>query len=154
MIISRKTIACLSLSIVLAAAFEVAQAKEMYSWTDENGTVHFSDTKPVGQDFKTESLPEETQAAPTAQSPQAAVAETVTPGQQRREEIAQKNRLAREDQAARMTQCATWKAEVDQLEPNRRVFTTNEDGETERMDDVERTNRVAQLKAQIARDCN
>lgn len=154
MTIVEKTISCLALSIVLAATVSVAQAKEMYSWTDENGTVHFSDTKPAGQDFKTESLPEDTQAAPTAQAPQAAEAEAVTPGQQRRDEIAQKNRQAREDQAAKNAQCAAWKAEVEQLEPHRRVFTTNEDGETERMDDVERTNRVAQLKAQIARDCN
>ena len=51
-------------------------------------------------------------------------------------------------------QCAAWQAEVDRLEPNRRVFFTNEQGETERMDDVERTNKVAELKSQIARNCN
>ena len=42
---------------------------------------------------------------------------------------------------------------MDRLEPNRRVFFTNEQGETERMDDVARTNRVAELKAQIAKNC-
>jgi len=58
-----------------------AQQQKMYSWTDENGVVHFSDVQPEGQQ-------------------------------------------AQEQQ-----------------------------GETERMDDVERTDRVAELKSQIAQNC-
>jgi hypothetical protein len=50
-------------------------------------------------------------------------------------------------------ECTAWQAEVDRLEPNRRVFYTNDEGETVRMDDVERTNRVANLKSQIAKNC-
>lgn len=154
MIIAQKTISCLVLSIVLTTFSTAAQAKEMYSWTDENGTVHFSDTKPPDQDFKTENLPDESRAVPADPAQPSAGAEAMTPGQQRREQIAEQKRQAREDQAARDARCAAWKAEVEQLEPNRRVFMTNEEGETERMDDVARTDRVAELKAQIARDCN
>ena len=73
--------------------------------------------------------------------------------QQRREEIARNTEAAKAKQAARAAECAAWQTEVDRLEPNRRVFYTNEQGETERMDDVARTNRVAELKAQIARNC-
>lgn len=149
-----KTALCLAFAIVLASVAGTARAKELYSWTDENGTVHFSDTKPVGQDFKTEKIPDDTPAGQTDPAPLTADVDTVTPGQERRQEIAEQKRQARENQAARDAQCAAWRAEVQQLEPNRRVFMTNEDGETERMDDVARTDRVAQLKAQIARDCN
>ena len=67
---------------------------------------------------------------------------------------AQKKRDARESATQRDAECAAWQAEVDRLEPNRRVFFTNEAGETERMDDVERVNRVAELKQQIATHCN
>jgi hypothetical protein len=73
--------------------------------------------------------------------------------QQRRDEIAQKSQQAQVNQAVYSAQCSSWQAEVDRLEPNRRVFFTNEEGETERMDDVERTDRVAQLKNQIAKNC-
>ena len=76
----------------------------MYSWTDENGVVYFSDIKPEGQEAQSRVIPQ---------------------GQ----------------------------AELDRLEPHRRVFFTNEKGETERVDDVERANKVAQLKAQIAKNC-
>jgi len=51
-------------------------------------------------------------------------------------------------------ECAAKSAEVAELEPHRRVFFTNEEGETERMDDVERTNRVAEAKAFIEKNCN
>jgi len=43
---------------------------------------------------------------------------------------------------------------VDRLEPNRRVFYENEEGETVRMDDQVRADRVDDMKAQIARKCN
>jgi hypothetical protein len=49
--------------------------------------------------------------------------------------------------------CSAWEAELERLEPSRRVFYTNEEGETERMDDVARTDRVAELKSLIDRDC-
>ena len=149
-----KTALCLVFAIVLVSVAGTSRAKELYSWTDENGTVHFSDTKPAGQDFKTEKIPDDSPSVQADPAPPAADTETLTPGQERRQEIAEQKRQARENQAERDAQCAAWQAEVQQLEPNRRVFMTNEDGETERMDDVVRTDRVAQLKAQIARDCN
>jgi hypothetical protein len=131
------------------------QAKEMYRWTDENGVVHYTDRKPPAQvDYETSHVPDPNPAPGAA--PAAVPADEGEPNfaQQRREEIAQKKREARETGAQREAECAAWRAEVDRLEPNRRVFFTNEDGETERMDDVERVNRVAELKQQIAKNCN
>ena len=147
------------LTAILVGAVLIAtadlQAREMYRWTDENGVVHFSDQKPPGQqDFQTQTVPDDPQ--PQADNPYAApvAAEQPSVAQQRREDIAQQKRQAREEKAERDAQCAAWRAEVERLEPNRRVFFTNEEGETERMDDVERVERVASLKDQIAQHCN
>ena len=130
-----------------------AQAKELYRWTDENGVVHFTDTKPEGQEVQTQTISEE--QSPQGDNPyQQGSAETgPSLGEQRREEITQRNEEAHAARAISDAECAAWQAEVDRLEPNRRVFFTNEKGETERMDDVARSNRVAELKAQISRNC-
>lgn len=128
-----------------------AFAAEVYKWTDENGVIHFSDTKPVHRDSEVQNLPDD---EPPAESDPNAASETgPSAAQQRREEIQRKARASQEQQVRTEQQCQAWQAEVDRLEPNRRVFYTNEQGETERMDDVERTDRVAELKSLIAENC-
>ena len=128
-----------------------AQDKKMYSWTDENGTVHFSETQPEGQDVREQNIP---QGAPAAtDNPYQDVDSGPSYAQQRRDEIARKSEEAQVNKAVKDMECSSWQAEVDRLEPNRRVFSTNDQGETVRMDDVERTNRVANLKSQIAKNC-
>lgn len=134
-----------------ATATIKAQGQQMYSWTDENGVVHFSDTRPEGQQVSEQTIPNDPQ--PATDNPYQQVENQPSIAQQRRDEIAQKNQQAQVNQAVNSAQCSSWQSEVDRLEPNRRVFYTNEEGETERMDDVERTDRVAQLKNQIAKNC-
>ena len=146
------------LSVVAAFCFATAypadaQAKEMYSWTDENGVVHFSDTKPMDQDVRPQAVPQGQALQGNSPYQQDDQANEPSPGQQRREEIDQKNQEARANQAMNEAQCSAWRAEVSRLEPHRRVFFTNEKGETERMDDVERVNTVAELKSNIAKNC-
>jgi hypothetical protein len=148
----------LSIIVLLCAGIIGAtgvMAKEMYRWTDENGVVHYSDKKPTGQqEYQTSQVPDSAPVPVAEPAAAAPMAEEPSVAQQRREEIAEKKQEARESQAQRESECAAWQAEVDRLEPNRRVFFTNEDGETERMDDVERVNRVAELKQKIAQNCN
>ncbi len=151
-----KTAVCLSVLIALCLALAgnaAAQGKKMYSWTDENGVVHFSDTEPEGQDAQAHDLPQEPASTATASPYQQPAAGEPSIAEQRRQEIARKKEQAHVNRAVTEAQCSAWKSEVDRLEPSRRVFYTNEQGETERMDDVERTNRVAELKGQIARNC-
>jgi hypothetical protein len=137
---------------LLPSAAAVAQEKKMYKWTDENGTVHFSDMKPEGQEFQEQDIPED--PAPVSSNPYQASGTGTSAAQQRRDDIAQKNQQAQMDRASKSAECAALQAEVSRLEPNRRIFYTNDRGETERMDDVERANRVAELKAQLAQNCN
>jgi hypothetical protein len=137
---------CLLLSFTTGA-----QDKKLYSWTDENGTVHFSDIQPEGQVVEERNIPQD--APPASDNPYQDVDAGPSAAEQRRQDIAQKSEQAQIQQAMNSAQCPSWQAEVDRLEPNRRVFSTNEQGETVRMDDVERINRVAELKAQIAKNC-
>lgn len=139
------------LGCLLAVQAEAGQQK-MYSWTDENGVVHFSDQEPMGQQAEEQVIPGDKPS--TSSSPYAAPdANGPSVAEQKRQEIAKKNEENRASQAKRESQCSAWKAEVEQLEPHRRVLYTNDKGETERMDDVVRTNRVAELKNQIAKNC-
>ena len=133
------------------AVTAMAQDQKMYSWTDENGVVHFSDSQPQGQQVSEQTIPNDPQ--PAADNPYQQIENQPSIAQQRRDEIAQKNQQAQANQAVNSAQCSSWQAEVDRLEPNRRVFYTNEQGETERMDDIERTDKVSQLKNQIAKNC-
>ncbi len=142
---------CVALLCLFVAAIGQAQDKKMYSWTDENGTVHFSETQPEGQDVREQSIPQG--APPATNNPYQDVDAGPSYAQQRRDEIAQKSDEALANKAIKDMECTAWQAEVDRLEPNRRVFYTNDQGETVRMDDVERTNRVANLKSQIAKNC-
>jgi len=150
---------------VTGSAF--GQSKQMYSWTDENGVVHFTDERPAGQEVTVHDIPESdpsTVASPSEQvdvanEPSLAqqrvdVANEPSLAQQRRDEIAQRRQEIQAEAAVNDAECAAKRAEVAELEPHRRVFFTNEEGETERMDDVERTNRVAEAKAFIEKNCN
>jgi len=129
-----------------------AQDKKMYSWTDENGTIHFSETQPEGQDVQEQNIPQDTPA--TTDNPYQNAATGPSYAEQRRQEIGQKGEEAQVNDAVNDMKCSAWQTELARLEPNRRVFYTDDQGETVRMDDVERTNRVAELKSQIARNCN
>lgn len=149
-----KSTICLVTVVALlgaAASAGVAFAAEVYQWTDENGVVHFSDQKPEGRDAEVRNLPEH--APPAGANPYAGSESGSSVAQQRREQIEQKGREAQAQRAMTAQKCSAWQAEVDRLEPSRRVFQTNEQGETERMDDVARTNRVAELKSLIAQNC-
>ena len=137
--------------LVMAALPVGVGATQVYTWTDEDGVVHFSDREPMGQDARVEDLPD--QAPPAGPSPYADTQSVSDAAQQRREEIESKARESQAQQAETDRNCQAWQAEVDRLEPNRRVFYTNEQGETDRMDDVARTDRVAELKALIAQNC-
>lgn len=140
---------CLSMS-----GQAIAQNKKLYSWTDENGVVHFTDTKPEGQAAEVRDIPDADQQAVARPYQPPATDGQPSLAQQRREEIQRSNQQARAEKAIKDRNCAAKRAEVARLEPNRRVFFTNEQGETERMDDVERTNQVAAAKAYIAANCN
>jgi hypothetical protein len=143
-----------ALAACLATVGAEAQTREMYQYTDENGTVVFTDKKPANVDAQKHTIPAE--SPPQGDNPYADLVEQNEPtaAQQRREAITSDRKQRREEQAQLEAQCAAWQADVDRLEPHRRQFYTDESGETVRMDDEERVKLVAELKQKIADNCN
>ncbi len=152
-----------------------AQGTQLYTWTDENGVVHYVDTPPdnpkaVSIDApeayrpgSADAYPQENadevdamdmpadDSAPNADSSENGAASYAD---QKREQMAQKREARRKAQDERMKNCARARQQRATLEPSRRVFFTNDQGETERMDDVERVRLVEEAKAEIAKYCD
>ena len=172
-----------STSFVLALVIPVlmfsinsqAQSSSVYSWTDENGVVHFSDRAPTpGEAPNVEIL--DPKAPPPASNNgnpyQAADDGSESPddeaidGQdgdttaelsyadQKRAEMQASREAANEQNAERNRICLKARSDVARLEPNRRVYYTDEDGNTSRMDDVERVNAVEEAKRLVSEYCD
>jgi hypothetical protein len=147
----RVALAALMLALAHASGAVLAQEGTMYSWTDENGVVHFSDRKPEGLEVQAQALPETPKTGTVSPVQEGEGQPSVA--EQRREALAQKREDNRARQQETSANCAAWNAELERLEPNRRVFYTDDEGETVRMDDVVRTDRVAELHKLIDENC-
>jgi len=159
-----------SFALVTGTDATLAQGKQMYTWTDENGVVHFVDTPPDNPDAVSMAVPEAyrpgSAAAPGTDAEQGATEgaaeaaaneepeeEPLSYADQKRQEMAAKNEERRAKQVEVDAACNRARQQVDSLEPSRRVYFTNEDGEEERVDDEVRVQRVEDLKTFIAQNC-
>jgi hypothetical protein len=152
-----RTFVYLGLTVVLClsvAGSAFAQSRQMYSWTDENGVVHFTDNRPEGQEVTVHDIPDSESQADTDLQEQLETDDEISPGQQRREEMTQRRQEAQAEADENAVECSAARALVERLEPHRRVMLVDEEGETVRMDDVERADRVAESKAFIEENCN
>ncbi len=159
--------------IVLACAAISSQAQQTaYTWTDEAGVVHFSDRPLEGQQAQAVQVsefqlsetsdsspaPEEQEALPSDTPVNVIPAEQepvpLTAAQARREEMAKDREERREAQAENELMCQKHSKRVEQIEPYRRVYYTNEQGESVRMDDDLRIELVDESKAYIAENCD
>lgn len=139
-------------------------AAEVYTWTDENGVLHYSDTPRTDGPAETIEAEEayrpgsaDAYPAPAAPQEAQAVAESAAAPQSaadaRREELASQREERRESQAEMERLCAQHRQRLEQVEPSRRVFYTDEAGETVRMDDEERVALVEESRAFIDKNC-
>jgi hypothetical protein len=159
--------ACMALICGFVAS-SPAQA-EVYSWTDENGVTHFSETPPPdGREAQVEDIPDavpgyvedesgvdpdsvfEDPASPGS----AGTEDTMSAADLKRQELAERRTERQEEQKAIESACRQAEARLAQIEPARRVFYTNEEGETVRMDDEERVDEVDQLHDFIDENCS
>ena len=131
-------------------------AEEVYSWVDENGVQHYGDMPPEKQQAETiqvEGMPVMSDDAVEYKVPEKEEGE-LSAAQQRREDL---QRQRQENNAARAESkrmCDAALATVNRIEPHRRVYFTNEQGETERMDDEARVAQVAELRQFLSTNCN
>lgn len=143
-------------------------AAEVYTWTDENGVLHYSDTPRTDGEMKViqaeeayrpgsaDAYPAPGQTAPpdaTDDDATAPVSAPLSAAAARREELARQRDERREAQVETDRLCAQHRQRVEQMEPSRRVFYEDESGETVRMDDEERVALVDESKAFLAENC-
>jgi len=150
-----------------------AVAGEVFRWTDENGVVHYGDRPPEGQKTQTIGIPQAHRSgnAGSSQSPDeappgsdssAADAPNASGEQddpplsladQMREQMAANRKEKRESREEMERMCAKHRSRLTQIEPARRVFYTDENGQSVRMDDDVRMSLIEEDKTFIAQNC-
>lgn len=152
----KSSLRMLVLALFLAglASGAAAQGQQMYQWTDKDGVVHFSETPPPNEEAEQTAVPRGAEKMGQAPVEGATAPGMQSAAQQKREDLARKRDQAQADAAMRDAACAAKRAEVARLEPHRRVFYTDENGETVRMDDEARVAQVAAAKQYIQENCN
>jgi len=165
---------------LMAPLVALAQSSSIYSWTDENGVKHFSDRAPDNVEASQELIPKLQSAPPgdasspastlsnepmadtpgstaedsTARSEQGSDEAELSYADQQRQAIAQRREAEKQKRSERDQLCLQARDELARIEPSRRVFSTDEDGNTTRLDDEERVRLVEASKSQIARYCD
>lgn len=164
---------CLVPLLAIAMGGSVA-AKEIFSWTDENGILHYSDMLPRGQKAQIVEVEKtyrnstsQADATPGDTQPDTDIdsaIEDLTDGEEtseplsladaKREQMARHRKERREARAEDDRMCAKHRARLASVEPHRRVFYTDESGETVRMDDDKRISLVEESRDFLADNCD
>jgi hypothetical protein len=149
---------CLALSMSLCLD---AAATEIYTWTDENGVVHFSSTEPTSTPSETIEIEASRGGVSYSQPVAASEMDAENAGQeplptaaeQKRQEIAQARMQQQEERAAITELCEYHRQQLVEMEPARRVYYTNEEGQRVRMDDDERVALIEESNSYVAENC-
>lgn len=149
---------------LLCLPLAAAMAAEVYTWTDSDGVIHFSDRQPQNLDAQTLDIDEDYRPGTTdayrssgqesGRPSPGADGETLSPAQQLRLQLAEQRAERREEQAEKEQWCDRYRERLARLEPARRVYYTNEEGEEVRMDDNQRVELIEESKKFISENCN
>ena len=159
------------LVVLVASMFPsiaAAQKGTIYSWTDENGLKHYSDRAPAEVTTNMEEIPSASETVPVDPSADTlnnevvvsevvngpAAAKELSYADQQRLKMEEKRKAQQEKNAERQRICLQATDQLAQIEPSRRVFYTDESGETTRLDDEERVRMVEESKNLIAEYCD
>lgn len=158
----------LTLMLSLAVAWSsAAAAAEVYTWTDDEGTLHYSDQPPAAGQMEAVEVEEiyrpgsvsapatPTEAPPSTQesTPEANTEVPPSAAEQRRQTIASERSERQEQQAENERLCGLHRQRLEQMEPARRVFYTDDQGESVRMDDERRMALIEESKDFLAKNC-
>lgn len=139
-----------------------ALATEVYTWTDKDGVLHFSDTKPAAIDSR--SIKVDGNGGRANYSPPAPVStapveteteeQPLSAAQQLRRDITESRQARIKEQAEREQMCSRHQKRLEQMEPARRVYYVDENGEQVRMDDIQRVTLIEESRDYLAENCN
>ena len=155
----KSAIARTTLVAAVAITFSgIVTATEVHKWVDENGVVHFSDTKPMSVESQTIEMrdsgySQSDGANPVQQNPTAGAEPQLSAAQARREEMARKREERKEAAAEAEYLCSRHSQRLEQMEPARRAYYTNENGQQVRMDDIKRVELVEESKTFLSENC-
>ncbi len=126
-------------------------AEKIYKWVDENGQIHYSSTKPEGQEAETVKVRKGPKVPPKPASEVAADDDKlpIDPDVA----AAAKQQLAAADQANRSRQCEVARKNVAALNASVRVQRTNENGEKVRLTDEQRLDALQTAQQAIREFC-
>jgi len=159
--IARLTLGSIFFFAVLNSA--LGQSQSLYTWTDEKGVVHYTDIPPdnpkaveipateVYRPGSSGAYPQ-ADAAVTGDEKNPAAVESYADDQRKQLDEARKKSEAKQAERARI--CKQARDQLETIEPSRRVFFTNDQGETERLNDDQRAAMVEKAKALIAQNCD
>jgi len=156
---NRLKIVCVPALIFACASSANALATEVYTWTDEDGVVHYSDLPSDSAEAREIDVPEVYRPGtvepvkPGSKGQSESEDSPLSAAQQRRERIAKEREERREAKAETEQMCARHRQRLEQMEPARRVFYTDESGESVRMDDDQRMELIKEDKDYIAKNC-
>lgn len=142
-------------------------AAEVYTWKDADGVTHFSDMPPEAgnaQQIEVEEAyypgssgaytnDEASASEPSGEDDNPMTENPQKLAEQRREQLAKDRQDRKEAKAETDALCEQNRQLLERLEPARRVFYTNEQGEEVRMDDEQRVGLVEEAKDFIAENC-
>ncbi|MEH3022214.1 MAG: DUF4124 domain-containing protein [Pseudomonas oryzihabitans] len=135
-----------------------AQAAQVYKWTDDKGVTHFSAQPPEGQkanevDVKTAPQINGGGSAPTYKMPHGGQQPSVSNDAQQQELDRRVKAQVREDQAKLKDQCDQARQNLAQLRNNPRILVQSGRGETRRLTEEERQQRLADTQLSIEQNC-
>jgi hypothetical protein len=162
-----KVLATLATVATLFCVCGSINAAEVYTWTDQNGVMHFSEVPPkTGSseliDVEDAYRPGTTGAYPESEETDPALSADTADlftesgdniAQQRREQIASDRKTRQEEKAENAILCQKNQDLLARLEPARRVMYINEEGEETRMDDPARVGLIQETKDFVAKNC-
>ena len=144
-------------AVLLLLPAHLSAEQQVYKWVDENGVVHFDDNPPPDREFEAIEATEAYRpggSGANAGTPTDDPSESeLTAAQQTRADLAAQTERRKAEQEQIRKVCDHYREVVAELEPHRRVFYENEDGETVRMDDEERVAQVESAKAFLESNC-
>lgn len=149
-----KTLFALSLLTI----FALNARAELNKWVDEEGVVHYSDTRPVGihADSVRNVTGKDTATAPAQNEPKSYVEREVELKKARQEKQAASDKLAKEKaaQEERQKNCASAQENLRTLESGTRIATYDASGERVYLDDAAREQRLRDAREAVRANCD
>ena len=146
------------LALSLLTIFALNARAELNKWVDENGVVHYSDTRPAGVNADTvrNVTGKGTAAAPAQDAPKSYVEREVELKKALQEKQAVNDKLAREKaiQEERQRNCINAQESLHTLESGTRISVYDAKGERYYLDDAAREQRLRDAREAIRANCD